>query len=241
VNAARANGVPRGGNGLVAIPVDTGGAYRVSVRLPDRGYVAQVATPGPLATTPVNATQANGGTRGREWQPRDQDLPDRGQRLRRDAGATGHNARERDTGERREAGAAPAGSRPFVPTRKPSLAPKARGASANTCRIAANWLMLTAGPVPASRRRYRPWVTSAAWRSSGRRGNRLRREAAAIWQTLRLSLQRAVFGLSGRLGSLNQHIRRLPSHGRSPFRSCLRLVLLLARFTFGQVLVNCVL
>lgn len=146
-----------------------------------------------------------------------------------------------DTGERREAGAAPAGSRPFVPTRKPSLAPKARGASANTCRIAANWLMLTAGPVPASRRRYRPWVTSAAWRSSGRRGNRLRREAAAIWQTLRLSLQRAVFGLSGRLGSLNQHIRRLPSHGRSPFRSCLRLVLLLARFTFGQVLVNCVL
>ncbi len=36
------------------------------------GYVE---TPGPLATTPVNAARANGGTRGRKWQH----LPDRGQ------------------------------------------------------------------------------------------------------------------------------------------------------------------
>jgi hypothetical protein len=38
--------------------------------LPDRGqagYVARVAKPGPLATTPVNATRANGGTRGRRF------------------------------------------------------------------------------------------------------------------------------------------------------------------------------
>ena len=48
-------------------------------------------------------------------------VPDRGQRLRRprrDAGATGHNARERDAGERLDEGAAtvaaPAGSRPGV-------------------------------------------------------------------------------------------------------------------------------
>jgi len=42
----------------------TGGADRVSVRLPDRGYVAHVATPGPQSTTPVNATRAYGGTWG---------------------------------------------------------------------------------------------------------------------------------------------------------------------------------
>ncbi|MCU0980591.1 MAG: hypothetical protein MUF25_15685 [Pirellulaceae bacterium] len=49
----------------------TGGADRAGVRmpgavggdgpLPDRGYAA---TSGPLATTPVNAARANGGTRG---------------------------------------------------------------------------------------------------------------------------------------------------------------------------------
>ena len=75
----------------------TGGAYRVSVRLPvdatranggTRGRYGRygaaparsrpsgsVATPGPQATTPVNAARANGGTRGREWRH----LPDRGQ------------------------------------------------------------------------------------------------------------------------------------------------------------------
>lgn len=74
VNTTRANGGTRGGNGVVAIPVGgtcriaakrltlTGGAHRVSVGLPDRGYVA---TPGPLP--PVNAAWANGGTWGREW------------------------------------------------------------------------------------------------------------------------------------------------------------------------------
>ena len=36
------------------------------------GYLAPVATPGPQATTSVNAARANGGTRG-------QQLPDRGQ------------------------------------------------------------------------------------------------------------------------------------------------------------------
>jgi len=42
----------------------------VGVRLPDRcGYVVHVATPEALATTSVNATRANGGTRGREWRP----------------------------------------------------------------------------------------------------------------------------------------------------------------------------
>jgi len=41
-------------------PTLTGGAYRVSVRLTDHGgYVAHVATPGPQATTPVNAAWAN--------------------------------------------------------------------------------------------------------------------------------------------------------------------------------------
>jgi len=45
------------------------GAYRVSVRLPDRGQAAQVATPGLQATTHVNATRANVGIRGRRWRP----------------------------------------------------------------------------------------------------------------------------------------------------------------------------
>jgi hypothetical protein len=66
---------------------------------------------GPQATTPVNAIRANGETRGRE---RGQHLPDRGQAAalpRRDAGATGHNARGRDTGERWDAVAGTAWSR----------------------------------------------------------------------------------------------------------------------------------
>ena len=63
------------------------------------GYVA---TPGRLATTPVNAARANGGTRGREWRH----LPDRGQAATSATpGPHGHNARERDTGERRDGGA----------------------------------------------------------------------------------------------------------------------------------------
>ena len=39
----------------------TGGADRVGVRMPDRGQAATHS--GPLATTPVNATRANVGTR----------------------------------------------------------------------------------------------------------------------------------------------------------------------------------
>jgi len=39
-------------------------------------------------------------------------LPDRGQQATSRRRATCHNARERDTGERRDVGAAPAGSRP---------------------------------------------------------------------------------------------------------------------------------
>jgi hypothetical protein len=46
----------------------TGGAYRVSVWLPDRGRAATSPTSRrrASATTPVNTTWANGGTRGRE-------------------------------------------------------------------------------------------------------------------------------------------------------------------------------
>ena len=53
---------------------------------------------------PVNATWANV-----EYGGGDQPPPCRiaAERPRRDAGAAGHNARERDTGERRDAGAAP--------------------------------------------------------------------------------------------------------------------------------------
>ena len=53
---------------------------------------AHVATPGPQATTPVNAARANGGPRGRERWPAGGDrqhLPDRGQRLRLQAGRAG--------------------------------------------------------------------------------------------------------------------------------------------------------
>jgi len=82
VNAARANGGTRGGNKLVAIHVAgtsriaakrllTGGADRVSVRLPDRGQAAMSRRRGQLATMPVNVTRANGGTRGREAAGRD--------------------------------------------------------------------------------------------------------------------------------------------------------------------------
>jgi hypothetical protein len=45
----------------------TGGAYRVSVRLPDSGQGGYVATPGPPAKKSVNSTRANVGPRGREW------------------------------------------------------------------------------------------------------------------------------------------------------------------------------
>jgi len=60
VIAVRANGGRGGGNG-----------GDVDRHLPDRGYVAHVATPGPQATTPVNAARVNVGTRGRELRGRD--------------------------------------------------------------------------------------------------------------------------------------------------------------------------
>ena len=79
------------------------------------GYVA---TPGPPATTPVNAARANGGTRGREGQH----LPDRGQAAtsptsRRRAAWTQArlppvNATRANGGPRGRRMAAPAGSRP---------------------------------------------------------------------------------------------------------------------------------
>ena len=99
---------------------------------------------GAQATTPVNATRANGGPRRRCGRH----LPDRGQAAtsspvptsrRRTTAAT--SARECDRGERRDAGAAPAGSRPsgsvaHVATPGPG---EPRGRDGNvTCRIAAS-------------------------------------------------------------------------------------------------------
>ena len=61
--------------------------------LPDRGRAAaHFATPGPQATTPVNAAWANGGPRG-EWQH----LPDRGQAA--DAYRTFHDQVEKSTAD----------------------------------------------------------------------------------------------------------------------------------------------
>ncbi len=96
VNAARANGglAAWGMSAATGHLPDRGQAadahrrcLRVSVRLPDRGHVtdahrrpscgqpaAHIATPKPQATTPVDATRANGGDTG--WP-----LPDRGQGL----------------------------------------------------------------------------------------------------------------------------------------------------------------
>ena len=61
---------------------------------------------------PVNATRANGGTRGRERRH----LPDRGQAATSRRRAKGHNVCERDTGERRAKGRERAGSVPLWPS-----------------------------------------------------------------------------------------------------------------------------
>jgi len=131
----------------------TGGADCVGVRMPDRGRAADahrrcrscgrpdagfwpdayVATPVHLATgtrlPPVDAAQANVGPRGREWRH----LPDRGQAATSRCQSTGHNVRERGTGERRDTGAGTAAW------------PETTG---GTCRIAAKRLPARRGHRP---------------------------------------------------------------------------------------------
>jgi hypothetical protein len=117
VNATRANVRPRGREW------PTGGRRRASTcRIAAKRHPVPTSrhrAPWTAASrreggpTPVNATRANVGDVGGNGGDGGQHLPDRGQATL--AGrATGHNARERGTGERRDVAAAPAGSRPSV-------------------------------------------------------------------------------------------------------------------------------
>ena len=90
----RANRLPEATSATMAAPA---GSRRGYAPCPRRDAVAVTRLP------PVNATRANGGTRGRDGGTC-RIAAKRLGRPRRDAGATGHNARERDTGERRDAG-----------------------------------------------------------------------------------------------------------------------------------------
>jgi len=103
--------------------------------LPDRGcYVAHVATPGPLATTSVDATRANGGTRGRH-------LPNRGQATLT-GGADRVNATRANVGYvGGNGGIRRIAARPLTLTggadRVGVRLPGDAGAAVSTCRIAA--------------------------------------------------------------------------------------------------------